>query len=720
MISRPWKNAAEKFQTLEKTEMKFSSLWNKRTMNSRMIFRTGAFVLSGLLLVGCVSSDRAASDADTVPEGLALPRACDESVNLLSGGKQGEAEEVIDAALAVDMGSAELLFAKAVLRRSRWVKMEALYYFSQLIHGFPLTVEAKAAELSVLLDAGVEVEKNLGALIRLSDGNPDNLYLLWLSAVQCREQDKGAQGHWRYTKLLEQFEVGPVMVHHTVANILTEKLKQYDEAMVHRRAAVSMESRGWSLQGLANTLSSMGSYEESCDVWAKCLAMEPDNDLYWYQWGCVLFKMKLYEQALEKFSEAVQLNSEQSWCFYQMALCNKRLGNRDEMEAQLRRVLELGSNQFAVKLVSSLEGGLDVEENLAKVMGVLDEIALVEQARELAGLGSLYERGFGVSRDVLKAVEMYREAAGMGNEFAAIRLADCYAAGRGVEKNDDEAFRLYKQAAENGNLEGLVGLGDCYHYGYGVEQSPKEAVRWYQKAAEQTNTVALMRLADCYEKGAGIEQNDEKAQECYRKVIEKSPSHKEARKRLKEGGLYAELINAAERGDAVAQRKLGFEYQWGDAAFRNPLLAVRWYRAAADQNDVDALWRLARCYADGTGTAVNEPAALACFERSLSLAPEHLTVWFSFARFLATCENDGIRDQKRATVLAEKAVAKLENVTTLNVLSQVYAAGGRYEDALETARRLAAFWEKTYADRDLPPLFAERLKEYEQKAGEQR
>jgi hypothetical protein len=37
-------------------------------MDSRMIFRTGALMLSGLMPVSCVSSDRAAPDAAAGPD----------------------------------------------------------------------------------------------------------------------------------------------------------------------------------------------------------------------------------------------------------------------------------------------------------------------------------------------------------------------------------------------------------------------------------------------------------------------------------------------------------------------------------------------------------------------------------------------------------------------------------------------------------------------------
>jgi len=347
----------------------FPNIGKYKIMNNKNSFKLLLIICVCGLFCSCVSLDAEQSRASGTKSGLHTDDMTPDtqvghdayvlSIERLSEGKQGEAESLIDEGLVVFQGDEKLWFAKGVLRRSRWAKDEAMCNFAQLVHEFPLTVEARAAELSLLLDQGVDAENNLKKLITLSRKNTADFYLLWLTAIQCREQKNGPQGHLHYTKLLKRCDVGPVMVNHTIANILTEQLKHYDEAMTHRRIAVSQESRGWSLQGMANTLTSMGCYEESCAVWEKCLATSPDNDLYWYQWGGVLYMMKQYEQALEKYTTAIQLNPENGRYFHQVALCHKKLGNHTEMADSLYRELALGMSGDAELLASSPLNGVN-------------------------------------------------------------------------------------------------------------------------------------------------------------------------------------------------------------------------------------------------------------------------------------------------------------------------------------------------------------------------
>lgn len=79
-----------------------------------------------------------------------------------------------------------------------------------------------------------------------------------------------------------------------------------------------------------------------------------------------------------------------------------------------------------------------------------------------------------------------------------------------------------------------------------------------------------------------------------------------------------ELRRRAEKGDAAAQLQLGNEFFFGRGRPVNPMLALYWYRAAADNNVAEAQYNLGCCYSNGWGTAVDRRLAYYYFEKAAS------------------------------------------------------------------------------------------------------
>ena len=242
-------------------------------------------------------------------------------VDLLSDGRQVDAETFILSALKTHSSDIQLLFAKAVLERSRWSKQSAIFWFSvvQKVKGDGYLKEA--AKLCTQIDNGKNVEENLKKLNRLVDQHLDHVFMVWLGAIQCRQQTRSnstlapsrklpiaKKGKEYYETLLKKFRLGPVMVHHTYANLLTESLREYDLAMKHRELTLFMTSGHWALQGVANTLLDMGEYEKANAVWARVVRMRPQDPDYWFGWGITLDKLGRHAEASEKYKKAFELS----------------------------------------------------------------------------------------------------------------------------------------------------------------------------------------------------------------------------------------------------------------------------------------------------------------------------------------------------------------------------------------------------------------------------
>jgi len=81
--------------------------------------------------------------------------------------------------------------------------------------------------------------------------------------------------------------------------------------------------------------------------------------------------------------------------------------------------------------------------------------------------------------------------------------------------------------------------------------------------------------------------------------------------------------------------------------------------------------------------------AAAELNRALQLAPDTVNALNSLAWVLATAADASVRDGKRAVQLAERAnaLAGNNNAAILHTLAAAYAEAGRFDEALQTARR---------------------------------
>jgi tetratricopeptide (TPR) repeat protein len=297
------------------------------------------------LLMDAITAQTEERDIQQAPDcKLSVDEALARSIELLSDGRQAEAEDLIKSAVKTYRNDVRILFAKGVLERSRWDKEAADVWFTLAREAKGNKTLSQAAWISTQLDRHRLVEENIAELIRLSNENPDEIYLLWLGAIQCREQERRADissvleremaelGATRYEMLLSKFRIGPVLLHQSYANLLDD-LKEYEKSLEHRILAVSMEAKGWSLDGLAFTLYKLEKYDWSNAVYARILRQNPYNETYWVRWGNTLNALKHYEEAEEKYWEALRIAPNKGWIWDKLA---KHLDSRGKYEEMFK------------------------------------------------------------------------------------------------------------------------------------------------------------------------------------------------------------------------------------------------------------------------------------------------------------------------------------------------------------------------------------------------
>jgi tetratricopeptide (TPR) repeat protein len=228
-------------------------------------------------------------------------------LELLSAGKQSDAEELLNTNVKNHLNNQRIVFLLACCVRSRFMVRDAVPIFVAAMNMGTNSPSGQCALHILYLDSKKESDQHFSALRELVENNPGDPILRWMMAVQCRTYDKNEEGCKHYAKLLEKWNPGPVLVHQTYANLLDE-LKKFEEALVERRKAVELEPAGWSYEGLGLTLTSLGRFKEANEAYAKAVELAPENSSYWRSWACGLGQEKKYPEAIAKCKKALSVN----------------------------------------------------------------------------------------------------------------------------------------------------------------------------------------------------------------------------------------------------------------------------------------------------------------------------------------------------------------------------------------------------------------------------
>lgn len=121
-------------------------------------------------------------------------------------------------------------------------------------------------------------------------------------------------------------------------------------------------------------------------------------------------------------------------------------------------------------------------------------------------------------------------------------------------------------------------------------EDDRQACEHFRQAAERGYAASQYRLGYCYESGRGVTQDHAKANEWY--------------------------LKAAGQGYVHAQYKLGHSFRVGRGAPVDLAKALSWYTKAAEQGDAEAQYNVALLYASGQGTAPDIKNALLWYRKA--------------------------------------------------------------------------------------------------------
>ena len=99
-------------------------------------------------------------------------------------------------------------------------------------------------------------------------------------------------------------------------------------------------------------------------------------------------------------------------------------------------------------------------------------------------LGSMYEKGVGLKKDVQEARRLYLAAADKGNAKAMHNLAVLYAEGIDGKPEYTVASQWFRKAAAFGVVDSQYNLAILYARGVGVERDIVESYKWFALAGK--------------------------------------------------------------------------------------------------------------------------------------------------------------------------------------------------------------------------------------------
>lgn len=227
---------------------------------------------------------------------------------------------------------------------------------------------------------------------------------------------------------------------------------------------------------------------------------------------------------------------------------------------------------------------------------IAEALANKGDARAMAMLGVLYQKGQGVTADLNKAADWFAQAADKGNVGAQYSLGEIYLNGTLGEADPERGRYWMEKAAKQGKPEAEHRMGLLA----ATETPPDwlEAAEWFDKAALQGYADSQYNLGVLFAEGRGVEQSKIRAGEWFAKAAVKG--HRDAaldygimvfrgdgvKKDEKVGAQW--LLVSAKGGNPVAQNRVALLFATGRVFEVNPVEAVKWHSLAKAGGRSDA------------------------------------------------------------------------------------------------------------------------------------
>ena len=312
-------------------------------------------------------------------------------------------------------------------------------------------------------------------------------------------------------------------------------------------------------------------------------------------------------------------------------------------------------------------------------------------------VGSCYERGESVDKDLGKAYEWYRKAATGGDVNAWLALGRMFDTGTYVDRDPDQAVMWLSRAADKGHPIAMIGMGKKCARGESVDKDPAKALDYFKKAYELDQGIGAYVLGEAIGDGIGCKKDYTRAVELFQEAHDNHFSLGTFNLGMMlEMGLGCEkdekrgfelIKQAADEGVADAMYRIAFHYREGTSgAARSEETAFGYFKKAADKDFPPACVETGLCYENGVGTKVNKEEAFRYYEKGAKAGLHTAIVC------LAVCYRAGIGcevDENKCRELLEKAVS-IGNTRGYYLLGKILMEEDPYDERAMNLLKVSA------------------------------
>lgn len=359
-------------------------------------------------------------------------------VEQLTTGDQDMAESYVLQTLQDGERLPRTVFWAAVLARSRFNLDDSLPLFAEVLARQPDSPEGRASGFVLGIDTAKDARTILfyyNALVAQTALEPKSIPLQWLSglmATTIRESKWkkgitsetrkrilawGVESYWKALSLIGMRE-GPFQIHQTLANLL-EDLEAHDQALDHRKIALSKKRSAYNLSGTANTLYNLFQEEEALAFINQAIALDGSDKDDLELKARILERLDRLPEAIESWNKAAELAVTEKSIYWD--LCSRAsvvLGNL--AQAKIYSAKARAHAPQDPDLVKESQAYEIRDARLAAIVGEMDGPERVKKAPTFDFNGNVIPRNFKEGEDQTES-PLYK-AASCG-DLAALRAA---------------------------------------------------------------------------------------------------------------------------------------------------------------------------------------------------------------------------------------------------------------------------------------------------------